>query len=186
MDGDGIMAMSAPNGPWEASTYEPLNHDLLSSSESEYSVPEVNHNQDVGDSSPLPLRTAPPARKPKPTCLWWLVCTFAFAVLALVLLLATTGIPAVNTQSSLYVLLFDRGTTHQTSYLPVGNLAFYWAMNLLGFLYVNVSNMNLSRKSVLFSNHESKYDFVMTAAMAPIFFFLGNNIALRATIDLSS
>jgi hypothetical protein len=58
-------------------------------------------------------------------------------------------------------------------------------MNTLGFLYVNVSNMNYSRKSVLFSNHESRVDFAMTICFTPIFFLLGNMINLRSAHDLS-
>ena len=74
---------------------------------------------------------------------------------------------------------------HETSYLAVGNLVFYCVANTLGFLYVNVSNMNLSRKSVLFSNHESRCDFVMTVLMAPLFYFIGNNVAMRAEYDMT-
>jgi len=59
-------------------------------------------------------------------------------------------------------------------------------MNTLGFLYVNICNMNRSRKSVLFSNHESRADFVMTICFTPIFFILGNMINLRSPQDLSS
>ena len=58
-------------------------------------------------------------------------------------------------------------------------------MNVLGFVYVNVSNMNWSRRSLFFSNHENRRDFFLTVIFAPIFFFLGNNVCLRGQQDLS-
>ena len=58
-------------------------------------------------------------------------------------------------------------------------------MNTLGFIYVNISTFNCKRKSYLFSNHESRSDFFMTLLGSPIFFFFGNNIALRAENDIS-
>lgn len=64
-------------------------------------------------------------------------------------------------------------------------MIYYWIMNCIGFVFVNISNMNFSRKSVLFSNHEKRTDFVMTILIAPIFYFLGNNIALRSEQDLA-
>ena len=82
--------------------------------------------------------------------------------------------------------IFHRGDTYNTSYLSFGRLAFYVIMNTLGFLYVNISNLNCTRKSVFFSFYESKTDFVKTICFSPLFYFLGNNIALRAEHDLSA
>lgn len=59
-------------------------------------------------------------------------------------------------------------------------------MNTLGFLYVNIANMNCSRRSLLFSSHESRADFYKTVFFSPLLFFFGNNIALRSQQDLSS
>mmetsp|Transcript_7076 Transcript_7076/g.8172 ORF Transcript_7076/g.8172 Transcript_7076/m.8172 type:complete len:185 (+) Transcript_7076:368-922(+) len=59
-------------------------------------------------------------------------------------------------------------------------------MNCIGYVYVNVSNMNFSRKSVMHSNHERRKDFFMTVVLAPVFYFIGNNIVLRAENDLSA
>lgn len=58
-------------------------------------------------------------------------------------------------------------------------------MNTLGFIYVNVSNLNYSRKSVLFSNHESRADFVKTICFTPIFFLIGNIVVLKSPHDLN-
>lgn len=81
--------------------------------------------------------------------------------------------------------MFQRGDTYDTTYLALGNLAYYWILNILGFIYVNASNLNCQRPSLLFSQHASRTDFVKTILFAPIFFYLGNNIALRAEHDLS-
>ena len=75
--------------------------------------------------------------------------------------------------------MFARGVTHNTSYISVGIMLYYVIMNTVGFIYVNICNMNCSRESIQFSNHESKADFYKTVLASPFLFFLGNNIALR-------
>ena len=82
--------------------------------------------------------------------------------------------------------MFERGETHNTSYFAPGMLLFYMSMNMIGFLFVNVSNMNCSRKSLFYSNDESRVDFVKTTLFSPIIYFFGNNIALRSQHDLSA
>ena len=105
--------------------------------------------------------------------------TAAFGLLA-----TLTLIPAIDTDSDSYRQIFKRGDTYDTTYFPIGNLIYYCIMNMSGFLYVNISNMNCSRESILHSRHERKRDFYMTTLYAPIFYFLGNNIALRSERDL--
>lgn len=58
-------------------------------------------------------------------------------------------------------------------------------MNAIGYIFVNVSNMNYSRSSICHNNHDRRRDFILTIIFAPIFYFLGNNIALRSENDLA-
>ena len=83
-------------------------------------------------------------------------------------------------------LLYHRGDLYDTEYLAPSTFIYYVLMNTLGFLYVNVANMNYSRRRVTHSNHESHVDFAKTVCFAPIFYFLGNNVVLRSQHDLSS
>ena len=102
-----------------------------------------------------------------------------------ILLLITSKIPSIDTGSEVLRLIFKRGDTYDTTYIALENLTYYIIMNTLDFIYVNICNMNYSRKSILFSNHENRKDFFKTIAFSPIFYFLGNNVAMRSPHDLS-
>ena len=95
-------------------------------------------------------------------------------------------IPYIIIGSDWFESLFKRGDTYDTTYFPLSNLIYYIVMNVSGYVFVNISNMNYSRRSLLHSNHERRRDFFMTVAMCPIWFFLGNNINLRSINDLDS
>ena len=82
--------------------------------------------------------------------------------------------------------MFKRGEYYDTTYFSFSTLVYYMTMNTLGFLYVNISSFNCTRKSYCFSFHESRADFVKTILFSPIFYFLGNNVALRSQYDLSA
>ena len=125
-------------------------------------------------------------RKDRPSCAWFLLCTLILSSISLAILLTASLIPSVDTGSEFLRKMFKRGDTYNTTYFSFGNIIFYIVMNIIGFLYVNLSNMNYSRKSVLFSNHESRKDFVMTIFLSPIFYFIGNNVALRSENCISS
>ena len=86
--------------------------------------------------------------------------------------------------SEFFRKFFLRGDTYNTSYLALGNLIYYCLMNPIGYIYVNISNMNYSRRSLMHSNHERRRDFFMTILFAPIFYFIGNNISLRSQQDV--
>lgn len=88
-------------------------------------------------------------------------------------------------ESEVWRKLFKRGDLYDTEYLSLGNFIYYATMNTLGFLYVNVTNMNYSRRSVMYSRTESRADFIKTICFTPIFFLLSNMILLRSPNDLN-
>ena len=102
------------------------------------------------------------------------------------ILLLTTMIPSVDTSSKVYREIFKRGDYYDTTYFSFSTLTYYMLCNTLGFLYVNISSFNCTRKSYFYSFHENKKDFFKTILFSPIFYFLGNNIVLRSRHDLSS
>ena len=77
-------------------------------------------------------------------------------MVAFVLLMLTSTMPKVDTSSELFRKFFKRGDTYNTSHFSTGNLIFYWVMNLTGHMYVNISNMNMRRDSLLNSQHRDK------------------------------
>lgn len=114
------------------------------------------------------------------------MCSTAFYILACTILMLTSLIPEVNFNSNFYRACFARGYTYDTTYFSFGKLFFYMSMNVLGFIFVNVSNMNCSRRSIFFSRYESRRDFIKTLAFSPVMFFAGNNIAIRGEHDVAS
>lgn len=84
-----------------------------------------------------------------------------------------------------YVRLFyKRGDLYDTTHVSLANFAFYGLMSIYGHIYVNVCNVNCSRKSVFHSSYPNRTDFMITVAQVPLSFFAGNNVALRATTDI--
>lgn len=131
----------------------------------------------------LPERNV--CRPEKPKLKWILIWTCIYLVVAFIILLLTSLIPSINTGSDIFRMIFRRGDTYDTTYFALNNFVYYCMMNIIGYVYVNVSNMNFSRKSLMHNNHERRRDFVLTIIFAPIFYFLGNNINLRAENDLA-
>ena len=79
---------------------------------------------------------------------------------------------------------FKRGDMYDTAHVSIANLTFYCLLNIFGHIYVNVCNVNCSRKSVFHSSYPNCKDFVTTVALSPLCYFAGNNIGLRAPTDI--
>ena len=73
-----------------------------------------------------------------------------------------------------------------TTMFPIGTLFIYWAANVLGFMYVQMSNLNYYRDSLFLSRRMTKRDFYYTIAFAPIFYFVSSIMVLRSQHDCSS
>ena len=58
-------------------------------------------------------------------------------------------------------------------------------MNITGFVYVNISNLNLSRESVFYSNTKSYKHFYMNICVSAVTFFIGHNVCLKSAHGLS-
>ena len=91
----------------------------------------------------------------------------------------------INTYSQFYRKLFSRGKTHNTTWLSLSNYAFYMLMNMTGFVYVNVSNLNMTRESIFYSNTRSYKHFFMNIFVSAVTFFIGHNVCLQSANGLN-
>ena len=107
-----------------------------------------------------------------------------YLLVAFVLLLLTSLVPSFDTSSELFRTVFKRGDTYDTTYFALGNFIYYCLMNMTGYIYVNISNINMRRDSVFYSQRSESKDFMLNILFAPIFYFLGNNVSLRAATDI--
>jgi hypothetical protein len=84
-------------------------------------------------------------------------------------------------------VIFYRGDeVYNTTYLPWSTLIYYCLMNMMGHAYVNSSNMNLKRKSLIRTQSTNYRDFCLVPVFAPIFWLISTIIVMRAPEDLSS
>ena len=65
----------------------------------------------------------------------------------------------------------------------MANYVFYSLMCIYGFIYVNVSNMNGTRKSVLHSSYANYFDFTLVIICIPFTYFLSTTNSLKAPTD---
>ena len=71
-------------------------------------------------------------------------------------------------------------------YISWGKFGFYWIMNLLGFTFVNIVNLQNVRKCPILDQHMSPASFYKTALIvAPWLFIESMNVNLRGKYDLS-
>ena len=103
-----------------------------------------------------------------------------------ILWFCTEVIPDIDIQSETYRSLFSRGNTHNTTWLPLGNYIFYVLMNITGFIYINVSNLNFGRKSVFYSRTHSYTHFYMNIWISAVTFFLCHNVCLQSVHGLTN
>jgi len=102
----------------------------------------------------------------------------------LILWFCTEVIPDIDINSEFYRSLFSRGNTHDTTWLPLGNYIFYMLMNITGFIYINVSNLNFGRKSVFWSRTHTTDDFYTNILVSLVTFFLCHNVGLQSAHGL--
>ena len=90
-------------------------------------------------------------------------------------------------ESEKFNSFFYRGEdVYNSSYFPSGNFVFYAFANCAGFCYVNISNMNCTRKTLYESAHSAKKDFIYTMIFAPLMFMTSAMLVLRSPHDISS
>ena len=129
-------------------------------------------------------------RGARPTVRWVLAATAIFYALSILILIACLWIPSINTGKYQFVIILDsesfrlwyyRGNkVYNTAYLPLSNLIYYTLMNLLGYPYVNCSNLNFFRKHLLHSKHGNNNSFYTTLAVSPVLFMLSSIIVLTS------
>ncbi len=56
-------------------------------------------------------------------------------------------------------------------------------MNLSGFMYVNICNLNFRSLTAFHSRHNAITDFYFTMAVAPILFFVSSALVLKGEHD---
>ena len=88
--------------------------------------------------------------------------------------------------STAYRQFFKRANSFDTTIIQMDTLIFYLISNLLGFVFVNVSNLNFYRGSPFLNKFRSNSSFVWTAVFAPVIFLLATMIVLRGKNSLSS
>ena len=96
-----------------------------------------------------------------------------YLIAVLTYVIAHDSIPPLNTNSEYFRLFYKRGEFYDTTYISLANYTYYSLMNIYGFIYVNLSNMNCSRKSVFHSSYSNTWDFVQTLLWTPICFLIG-------------
>jgi len=103
------------------------------------------------------------------------------------ILAVCTLIPSTDTGSNVWRVIFYRGDeVYNSTYIPWSTLAYYFLMNLVGHAYVNSSNMNLKRKSLIRTHSTNYRDFCLVPVFAPIFWILSSIIVMRADANLSA
>ena len=116
-----------------------------------------------------------------------MLTTTAFFGVTFALLTVSAMVPEIDTKCEFYRKFFYRGDrTFNTTFLPLGTLFFYWSMNVLGFVYVNVSNLNFSRRSAFLSNVMWYRDIFWTFLFAPFLFLVSGIIVLRSRENVAS
>lgn len=118
---------------------------------------------------------------------WVIVNTLLYFTFATVLLFGCTFIPSTDTGSNVWRVIFYRGDdVYNTTYFPWSTLVYYFLMNMVGHAYVNSSNMNLKRKSLIRTQSSNYRDFCLVPVFAPIFWILSTIIVLRSQDSISS
>lgn len=106
-----------------------------------------------------------------PTVGWVLGWSAVFWAVSYGLLHACRYIPDVEISWEHYTGFYYRGDDiYNTNVLSLGNLTYYWLMNILGHIYVCSVNINMVT-SPFRTPHNTERDFYMTIALTPIFYF---------------
>lgn len=74
-----------------------------------------------------------------------------------------------------------------STFFPWSNFVYYTLMNILGHFFVNSSNLNMYRKSLIATrSNPGGLDFILCIVFAPIFWIFSSIMVLRAPENLSS
>jgi hypothetical protein len=77
-----------------------------------------------------------------------------------------------------------RGDTFFTSWVPWGSIIYYYVMLIIGFLFVNIVNLQNVRKDPTLDNHMERHSFWATVFMVgPILAAVSATIMLRGRYD---
>jgi hypothetical protein len=90
------------------------------------------------------------------------------------------------TDSELFRWWYKRGDSFDTTVFPVSTLLFYLGSNVLGIVYVNMSNLKNYRGNPLLNKFASYYSLLWTVMLTPVLFLLSTIIVLRSPDSLSS
>jgi hypothetical protein len=82
--------------------------------------------------------------------------------------------------------MFRRGSSYNTTVLPISSLLFYMGSNVIGIVYVNFSNLNNYRGNPLLNRDASYSSLFWTLALSPILYFASVMIVLRHPYSVSS
>lgn len=123
-------------------------------------------------------------------CAYWtymLVGTLIFYVLSLIPLAISLFIPDYDLGSSFFEYWVYRGDTFYTTWLPLGVAFYYWIMLLIGFVFVNLVNLQNERKNPFLDSHYEYTSFIQTALLVgPALYFVTSMVELRGPHDLTS
>ena len=115
-----------------------------------------------------------------------LVGTAIFYALSSILAFGCTYFPDWNTKSKFVEEFYFRGI-YFTKYVSIGKFVYYYIMNAVGFIFVNIVNLQNERKNPILDHHMSPASFYKTLIfVSPAIFVLSSNVSLRGKQDLSS
>ena len=92
-----------------------------------------------------------------------------------------------DTNSKFIEKWYFRGEdVYDTMYVSGAKFWYYWIMNLIGFTFVNVVNLQNERHCPILDAHMSPASFYKTALIvSPVLFIVSMNVNLRAQNDIS-
>ena len=102
-----------------------------------------------------------------------------FFALACLFHIAALWIPDIKTDDETVRLIWQRGETYDTDWLPVSNMITYTALNGLGFVYVNLILKN--RRSGFISINQNRWDFtLLIMILSPLIFYTSTIMTWRS------
>jgi len=113
------------------------------------------------------------------------MCTIVLDIILSVLVAVCYYIPSIELTA--WRDFYYRGDeTFNTTAFPIGTLVFYLGANIIGFMYVQASNMNYHRSSLFLSRRMTTRDFWQSIAQTPVFWILSGVMVFRSPTDLNS
>lgn len=124
---------------------------------------------------------------------WWLVAYFIVGTLLFYAasspvayyFTSTDTLPDYNTQSPFFTSIYYRYLVN-TTYLSIGQAAFYLVMAAVGFAFVEVVNLTNSRGNPFIGKDGTYKDIKWALIIASIMFAFSGVVTLRHRYDLSN